>query len=385
MTTAGPITPDTKDWTWVLDKPCPECGYDASTVAVADLAHRIRANAVVWLALMGEPDVTVRPEPGVWSPLEYACHVHDVHQVFHERLTAMMTEHEPHFANWDQDTTAVERRYDQQVPAIVGPTLVASAYAVGDLYASVPDDDWGRKGIRSDGSVFNIASLGRYHLHDIEHHLHDVATMAERVTIGSYDAYAGEYASGTSAMPDEVTHNLNHFVDLVGTEARVLEIGSGPGRDAAALEQIGLSVRRTDITPRLRRPAPRCRLPRRPARPAPRRPHRHAAGRGAVRRRLGQRVPAPRRPGSAARGARPPGRRHPARRHAPPDPQGGDGAGWSVHGHVGAPRFFTYWREDPLRAHLTEAGWVVDDVRRGDSTPLDRPSESWLAVFATRA
>ena len=46
MTTAGPITPDTKDWTWVLDKPCPECGYDASTVAVADLAHRIRANAV---------------------------------------------------------------------------------------------------------------------------------------------------------------------------------------------------------------------------------------------------------------------------------------------------------------------------------------------------
>ena len=54
-------------------------------------------------------------------------------------------------------------------------------------------------------------------------------------------------------------------------------------------------------------------------------------------------------------------------------------------GDVGAPRFFTYWREDPLRAHLTEAGWVVDDVRRGASTPLDRPSESWLAVFATRA
>ena len=164
MTTSGgpvPITPDTKDWTWVLDEPCPECGYDASTVAVADLAHRIRANAVVWLALMGEPDVTVRPEPGVWSPLEYACHVHDVHQLFHERLDPMITEHEPQFPNWDQDATALERRYDQQVPAIVGPTLVATAYAVGDVYASVPDDDWGRKGIRSDGSVFNIASLGQ--------------------------------------------------------------------------------------------------------------------------------------------------------------------------------------------------------------------------------
>src|SRR3954470_10879725 len=81
------IVPDTKDWTWVLDRPCPDCGYDASTISVADLPHLIRANAMVWLGLLGDPDVAVRPEPEVWSPLEYACHVHDVHQVFHERLT----------------------------------------------------------------------------------------------------------------------------------------------------------------------------------------------------------------------------------------------------------------------------------------------------------
>jgi hypothetical protein len=126
MTTAGPIPPDTKDWTWVLDRPCPECGYDASTVGVADLPHLIRANATVWLALMADPEVGVRPEPHIWSPLEYACHVHDVHQVFHERVTAMMVEDEPQFANWDQDTTAVERRYDEQVPAIVGPTIAGT-------------------------------------------------------------------------------------------------------------------------------------------------------------------------------------------------------------------------------------------------------------------
>ena len=23
------ITPDTKDWTWVLERPCPECGFEA--------------------------------------------------------------------------------------------------------------------------------------------------------------------------------------------------------------------------------------------------------------------------------------------------------------------------------------------------------------------
>ncbi len=40
------ITPDTKDWTWVLERPCPDCGFVASDVAAADVgsvgsgAHR---------------------------------------------------------------------------------------------------------------------------------------------------------------------------------------------------------------------------------------------------------------------------------------------------------------------------------------------------------
>jgi SAM-dependent methyltransferase len=383
MTTAGgpsTVPPDTKDWTWVLDEPCEECGYDASTVSVADLPHLIRANAVVWLALMGDPEVTVRPRPEVWSPLEYACHVHDVHQVFHERLTAMMTEHEPQFPNWDQDATALERHYDQQVPAIVGPTLVASAYAVGDLYASVPDDDWGRKGLRSDGSLFNIASLGRYHLHDIEHHLHDVATLAERVTIGAYDAYAEEYAAGTSDLPDVVAGSMTRFVDAVGTSARILEIGSGPGRDAMELEEFGLSVRRTDISPGFVH---------------------HLRGAGYLADLLDPRTDDLADPVSGgepydgvwanasllhvrrddlpgvlerlAEATRRGGMLHLTVKE-------GDGEGWSVHGHVGAPRYFVYWREEPLRAHLEAAGWRVEEVRYGESDRRD----AWLAVFATR-
>ena len=95
MTTAGSVPPDTKDWTWVLERPCPECGLEAGSVYPGDLPHLLRANAQVWLALMGHPEVAVRPEPHVWSPLEYACHVHDVHQLFHERVTAMLTEDQP--------------------------------------------------------------------------------------------------------------------------------------------------------------------------------------------------------------------------------------------------------------------------------------------------
>ena len=134
----GELEPDTKDWTWVLERPCPECGLDVGAVERHDLPRAFRANAQVWHALLADPRVAERTRPDRWSTLEYACHVHDVHQVFHDRVTSMLAEDTPHFANWDQDQSAAEGHYATQLPSIVGPTLLASAYAVSDLYASVP-------------------------------------------------------------------------------------------------------------------------------------------------------------------------------------------------------------------------------------------------------
>jgi hypothetical protein len=64
------IQPDAKDWTWVLDRRCPECGYDASGVAAVDVADAVRANAVSWADVLRQDD--------------------------------------PLYPNWDQDTTALE-------------------------------------------------------------------------------------------------------------------------------------------------------------------------------------------------------------------------------------------------------------------------------------
>ena len=142
----GDLEPDTKDWTWVLERPCEECGLDVRAVERVDLASAFRANARVWLALLADPAAAVRRRTDRWSTLEYACHVHDVHQVFHERVSSMLAEDTPHFPNWDQDESAVEGHYGSQLPSIVGPTLVAAAYAVADLYASVPTLSWQRRG-----------------------------------------------------------------------------------------------------------------------------------------------------------------------------------------------------------------------------------------------
>jgi hypothetical protein len=118
----------------------------------------------------------VRPAENIWSPLEYACHVRDVHRIFGERLGRMLAEDDPLFANWDQDATAVEEHYDEQDPATVAGELVAAAAAVADRYAGVTGDQWLRTGRRSDGARFTVTSLGRYHLHDVEHHLYDVGS-----------------------------------------------------------------------------------------------------------------------------------------------------------------------------------------------------------------
>ena len=59
----------------------------------------------------------------------------------------------------------------------------------------------------------------------------------------------------------------------------------------------------------------------------------------------------------------------------------GDGEDWSLHGNVTAPRFFTYWREEPLRSVLSAAGWLVAGIDRDEG---DR-GERWLLVTAHRA
>lgn len=174
MAAADPITPDTKDWTWVLDRPCPECGFDPAAQGLVDLPEVLRGTAATWVDVLGRSDVRDRPSPDVWSALEYAAHVRDVHVLFAERVRLMLDEEEPTFANWDQDATAIEADYAGQDPADVAADLVRAADVVADLYASVDDTARRRRGLRSNGSVFTVESLGSYHLHDVVHHLHDV-------------------------------------------------------------------------------------------------------------------------------------------------------------------------------------------------------------------
>jgi len=170
-----PIAPDTKDWTWVLEQNCAECGFDPAAHTLAEVPQLIHDTAMVWSQVLRRADVGERPEPDVWSPLEYACHVRDVHRVFGERVQMMLAVDDPLFENWDQDVAAVQGAYRDQDPAVVATELVDAAAKVSRSYAGIEGPQWDRPGRRSNGSVFTVDSLSRYHLHDVEHHLHDVS------------------------------------------------------------------------------------------------------------------------------------------------------------------------------------------------------------------
>jgi hypothetical protein len=168
------IRPDTKDWTWVLGRACPECGLDVAAVPRQEVADRLRANAAAWPAVLSRPDVRERPDPGTWSPLEYTCHVRDVFVLFEQRLQLMLQQDDPLFPSWDQDETAVRERYAEQDPDVVASQTVRAGELLASRFDALRPEQWTRPGRRGDGARFTVESFARYLLHDPVHHLHDV-------------------------------------------------------------------------------------------------------------------------------------------------------------------------------------------------------------------
>jgi hypothetical protein len=168
------IVPDDKDWTWVLERACDECGFDVAHVTRDTLGEKARANAHQWVLVLSRDGARRRTREDKWSDLEYACHVRDVYRLFDQRLDAMLREHDPLFENWDQDATAVADRYDLQEPGDVARELLVAAQLYADRCDALEGAQWVRPGRRSNGSVFSVESLVLYGFHDVHHHLWDV-------------------------------------------------------------------------------------------------------------------------------------------------------------------------------------------------------------------
>ena len=204
--------------------------------------------------------------------------------------------------------------------------------------------------------------------------------MSETVddTVRAYDLDAGAYAAAGPHVPDSVRADIEEFAATVGTGARVLEIGSGGGRDARLMEELGLDVRCTDITPAfvtlLREQGRGCDLidPLVDDLSSAQGPYdavwANASLLHVARRDLPTvlaRLAAVTRDGGLLRLS----------------VKQGDGEGWSTHGSIRNPRHFTYWRAPALEEVVTGAGWSEVSIR---SDVAGKRGETWLELTAAR-
>lgn len=175
------IERESKSWTWVNDRACPECGFDASSTAPTAVATILRGVAGDWAELLGGDDhgrLRQRPAPDVWSPIEYGCHVRDVLELLAHRFERTLNEDGPVFADWHPNDRAEAGRYsDERDPGRVAAEIAERCDRVVALVEGMTDLGWERRGVRADGLEFTNAWLSTYLAHDVVHHVHDVRSM----------------------------------------------------------------------------------------------------------------------------------------------------------------------------------------------------------------
>jgi DinB superfamily len=158
---------------------CDECGYDYDVLPRDALSRRIvdLADEVARaLRALDHPAALRRPAAGVWSPLEYACHVRDVLLFQDRRVRQAQEEDEPRFAPMNRDERALAERYNEQEPAVVAAETGAAAEALAATLDTLPGAGWARTGGygHPQPQLVTVEWVARHTVHELVHHLLDI-------------------------------------------------------------------------------------------------------------------------------------------------------------------------------------------------------------------
>jgi S-DNA-T family DNA segregation ATPase FtsK/SpoIIIE len=154
---------------------CDECGFDYETVAAASVPGRLRdGGRGVADALHG--DVRAHPTEGVWSQLEYACHVRDVLVAQRDRLELALREDGPEVTSMQREERVEREQYNEQDPDEVARAVVAAADALADYLEAMTPDEQARTLIygypaRAERTLLWV---GIHTVHELVHHALDI-------------------------------------------------------------------------------------------------------------------------------------------------------------------------------------------------------------------
>lgn len=193
--------PDERDWVRaVAEETCDECFLTPTAVPRDALWSAIIQEGQRWVALLaarGASELQRRPQPQVWSPLEYAAHVRDVLGLFAHRVELTLDQDEPDLPWWDHEAAAVEEGYNEQDPGRVAEALLAGADRLARTLPPPGASGWERRATRRGREHFTVEGLARFALHEAYHHRLD----AERAVAGR-PAPAWSATAGNPAFHD---------------------------------------------------------------------------------------------------------------------------------------------------------------------------------------
>lgn len=162
---------------------CDECGYVYTTpcAQIPDTFGTFAASYAELLAENRDEDLRAHTREGVWSPLEYACHMRDVLRVQRERVQLAQAQDEPTFASMRREERVTEERYNEQSPRQVASEIASAADDLAATLRGLDNEGWSRTGIYSwpETAPRTVEWIGCHTIHECTHHIMDIERLLE--------------------------------------------------------------------------------------------------------------------------------------------------------------------------------------------------------------
>jgi len=157
---------------------CEGCGFVWELVPDDEVAARVIDGAERAAALVrgGGTAADQRPEPHVWSPLEYAAHVRDVLLHVRDRFVIGLVEDNPSFKPLYRDQRVDFGLYVDDTPEVVAAELEMAAALFARTYGRLDGDQLDRpcQYAFPNLQTRSLRWMGQQAVHEVEHHLADI-------------------------------------------------------------------------------------------------------------------------------------------------------------------------------------------------------------------
>jgi hypothetical protein len=173
--------------TVTFEPACAGCGFRFGDLPPAAVPDALRAFPARYRQALtdGTPDEVLRrrPEPAVWSALEYACHVRDVLLVQRDRALLALVEDSPDFPRMYRDERVELAGYARESPAAVADQIGMAATLAATVFEDLSGGQLARTFVYNYPvpAAHDLAWLGRLVVHEASHHLGDITAVLARL------------------------------------------------------------------------------------------------------------------------------------------------------------------------------------------------------------